>query len=732
MARTTLLTSTLLACSLFYAALFAQSWEWQNPLPQGNTLSDVTFVGENHGWAVGNLGTILYTSDGGTSWELQAAGYENLAAVEFVDTLQGWAVGGHTVLHTTNSGALWLPQAITDSATIRDIAMLDANIGWLVGGTQCYHTTNGGANWLYVSIPGDTDHVQVVFTDARHGWVLARPASVARTTDGGETWASSSMAVDWYFYSMDFVDSLTGWAAARRSVYPQYQRMAFRTTDGGLTWTNLASSTSSDLILLDFTDINHGWGIGSPMYADNTVLSYVVRTTDGGDSWSTINVVNGISWKHICVLPDSQVWTVGSAGHMQVIPEPGSLPEQISRHVSTADLKSIAFADDQLGMAVGTYIRDNGFIEFSAVMLFTTDGGGSWSRADSVPDVIILSTELLPSGLGWCVGGSAYGSSGSLWHTSNFGESWQQQALPCDDPLWDVEFVDDLHGFITCSNDYRPGHGALLQTTDGGLSWTPLYEDTTRVFHDLFALDLQTLWLTGDSGMVRFSNDGGLTWQPRDAPAIAAPFHQQLRVCFVDSLRGWLTNVYYSSLPCLGTTDGGRTWTDCGFRFNSMSFADHQYGLAVGPSGALRTMDGGLTWQPEGIPLAPSSLAAVHLLTPTQGWAVGDDGRILRYTGTLSSAPDPPILHPSAFILSAAPNPFNPSTRITFDLPVAGRVTLQIYDLTGRLVTTLANEVCAAGLHTRTFDGHALASGLYFARLQTTVHTQTQKLVLLK
>ena len=108
------------------------------------------------------------------------------------------------------------------------------------------------------------------------------------------------------------------------------------------------------------------------------------------------------------------------------------------------------------------------------------------------------------------------------------------------------------------------------------------------------------------------------------------------------------------------------------------------------------------------------------------------DGFLMCLGPETPAAVDPVFLHPSAFTLSAAPNPFNPSTRITFDLPVAGRVTLKIYDLTGRLVTTLADEVCAAGLQTRTFDGHDLASGLYFARLQISSHIQTQKLVLLK
>ncbi|HEY5499613.1 MAG TPA: YCF48-related protein [Bacteroidales bacterium] len=46
-------------------------WFWQNPLPQGNSLYGVEFISSTEGWAVGANGTILKTSDGGASWQIQ-------------------------------------------------------------------------------------------------------------------------------------------------------------------------------------------------------------------------------------------------------------------------------------------------------------------------------------------------------------------------------------------------------------------------------------------------------------------------------------------------------------------------------------------------------------------------------------------------------------------------------------------------------------------------------------
>ena len=83
------------------------------------------------------------------------------------------------------------------------------------------------------------------------------------------------------------------------------------------------------------------------------------------------------------------------------------------------------------------------------------------------------------------------------------------------------------------------------------------------------------------------------------------------------------------------------------------------------------------------------------------------------------------------------PNPFNPETSISFTLPEAGRVTLKIYDLSGREVVTLINAEKPAGSHTITWDsrdplGQAVASGVYIYRLQFKGQTQSGKMILMR
>ncbi len=86
--------------------------------------------------------------------------------------------------------------------------------------------------------------------------------------------------------------------------------------------------------------------------------------------------------------------------------------------------------------------------------------------------------------------------------------------------------------------------------------------------------------------------------------------------------------------------------------------------------------------------------------------------------------------------LNAQPNPFNPSTAISFELTTSSQVKLHVFDMRGRLVSSLCDQVFAAGSHHKVWNGcdnfgQKVASGLYFAMIEAQHQTQTIKLVLL-
>jgi hypothetical protein len=109
-----------------------------------------------------------------------------------------------------------------------------------------------------------------------------------------------------------------------------------------------------------------------------------------------------------------------------------------------------------------------------------------------------------------------------------------------------------------------------------------------------------------------------------------------------------------------------------------------------------------------------------------------DSAYLVKFSREGLAADNPFILQPSSFRLSIYPNPFNPSTTLAFTLPKSGFTIIDVYDLAGRKVQTLADGMLAAGEHRLTFNGSQLPSGIYFARLQSGEFAGTQKLLLLK
>jgi len=106
---------------------------------------------------------------------------------------------------------------------------------------------------------------------------------------------------------------------------------------------------------------------------------------------------------------------------------------------------------------------------------------------------------------------------------------------------------------------------------------------------------------------------------------------------------------------------------------------------------------------------------------------------VISSTGTQEESARPR----TGLALSHAPNPFNASTTISFTLDSPGPVRLCVFDALGRRIRTLANGPFASGLHTITWlgtdqDGHLMASGVYFLKLEALGEDRTSRLLFLK
>jgi len=108
------------------------------------------------------------------------------------------------------------------------------------------------------------------------------------------------------------------------------------------------------------------------------------------------------------------------------------------------------------------------------------------------------------------------------------------------------------------------------------------------------------------------------------------------------------------------------------------------------------------------------------------------------YVGYQDTSECPPLsitdnLIPIIYNLSSPyPNPFNPTTTISFSIPQSNMVSINIYDITGKLVTTLINEQLNIGYHSINWDGTNQSSGMYLVKMESGEYIETQKLLLVK
>jgi len=101
--------------------------------------------------------------------------------------------------------------------------------------------------------------------------------------------------------------------------------------------------------------------------------------------------------------------------------------------------------------------------------------------------------------------------------------------------------------------------------------------------------------------------------------------------------------------------------------------------------------------------------------------------------GTAASAPGGGSTIPVKFDLSQNfPNPFNPTTAISFQLSAVSDVRLVVYDILGREVAVLVNERKAPGKYQTTFNASGLASGVYFCRIQAGHFVDTKQMLVVK
>jgi photosystem II stability/assembly factor-like uncharacterized protein len=571
-------------------------WTWQNNPPP--ILTKVHFLNGQKGWALGVLGTVARTTNGGTTWtgtsiHLSAS---DLLSIFFVNETTGWIAGEDGVLFkSTDGGTTWSPQNSGKTGPLNQVYFINPDTGWIAGSNFILRTFNGGATWTAsTSTPAtNASFFAVHFNADGTGW--AAGSSLRKSVDFGVTWSAVNALPTGSFQRwISFANADTGWSAGDDGTI-------LKSTNAGETWTLEASGTDEEIIALRV--------LGTQGAVAIDTRGDVLKTTNGGINWTKTHSSDAFNVRTAAAVWNADTaWAVDEVGAVFRTTNGGtSWPLQSEARCDLqCDLQSVFFADTSTGWAAGD----------SGVIVKTTNGGAVWARQPSGVKTFFKAVHFPHPDTGWVVG-----RTGTILKSLNGGATWTAQTSGTTQDLAGAHFLNGGLGWAV------GGGGTILKTTNGGAVWTSQSQGTLTLNVVRF-LDASRGWAAGNSGRIYKTTNGGTNWSQQTSGVTAGLSGMH----FLDTLNGWVSGTGV----LLKTTDGGANWTEVaasGSRY--VRFLDYRNGWA-----GDKTTDGGQTWvtQPT-LPVGSSGGFATtnpvggdaFFVDINHGWAVGFRGSILRY-----------------------------------------------------------------------------------------------------
>lgn len=702
-------------------------WKWLHPTPQGNVLRWCKLWDANTWYAVGNEGTFIKTTDGGAHWNIS---YEagnllspgnRLAAIHdahFFDRNAGVLIGfWGTISRTTDGGQTFSRQQVVAEDTWQSLSFVNSTTGYMCGyitpawSGRLMKTTDAGISWVPITSVPTAANVPFLSVSSPNDTLIVIGCSsgnIIRSTDGGNSWSSPINAGSQYYLDrMRFANRDTGFASG-------YGTFSV-TTDGGITWTARTTGLPLNYSYLDVDIVRQ----------ESTLIvfltghdRYLYRSSNLGVSWDTVNFVgenqsalfSGLSSDF---LNAEQFLTVGVSGMINMRSDAGRMSYTYAVKAS-GDVYDI-WTDQETGRVITVGVPSP---SGNDQILSSSDDGETWS-VQPVNSGATFKSICMVEGT---TTGYIAGSSGQVWKSGDGGESWTNVSFPSAANLEKVDFVNKDTGWVFGAS------GTIFKTTNGGINWVQqTASGVTASILSADMIDATTGWFVGgwtlnQNGTVCKTTDGGSTWvfQNADFGSFVDIFDIQM----LDSNSGFLSGEYGRIRK---TTNGGATWNTVltpftGYAHTKLNFTDMQNGF-VSASGSftMKTTNGGTTWQIDRTPTDMGIPDGRPLRMPFHSGGGGLGVTIFRYVDstTVGVSLEWNGIVPSSYTLGQNyPNPFNPTTTIEFSLPQAGRVSLKVFDILGREVSTLVDEMdLNPGTMRSTFDASQLTSGVYFYSL---------------
>ncbi len=250
------------------------TWSNQNP----NIFVNATdFYSGTAGIAVGDAGTIFKTTNNGIAWSNRASGTsEDLNGVFCFDANTYWAVGNNgTVINSIDGGTTWSAQNTGINDRLNAVWFITTTNGFAIGENGVLlTTTDGGASWN-TGLQGTRNLNAITFVSANTGYIVGNNGTIFITSDGGLSWVAQNSAFGSNLNAISF-------SGSNGVIAGQGGRVQL-TTDAGATWNSIGSIVGVDLFGARMESATEAVVAGNG--------GNILRTNDAGATW--VSVVSG-------------------------------------------------------------------------------------------------------------------------------------------------------------------------------------------------------------------------------------------------------------------------------------------------------------------------------------------------------------------------------------------------------------------------------------------------------
>jgi photosystem II stability/assembly factor-like uncharacterized protein len=586
----------------------SSGWLWGNPLPQGNTLRAMTFSGPT-GYAVGDFGTLLKTTDAGDTWTgLPAGTFSNLTEVQAVDANTVVAGGGCVARISKDGGTSFSRIAFTpvesscpDGSRLAALWYVNPNHGYLALTDGSVFETNDGIQFATkTALPGSRQAggsvlpTDIAFVSDTTGFATTTDGNIFQTTDSGVTWKSVNNT-NRPVKALTFASDKIGYAVGDQSLF-------LKTTDGGATWSakDIGGTAPQNLTAVRFAD-------DRTCVVTTDAGTLLGITTDGGTTFAfptpSTDPILAAGFA-----TGTRLAAAGRQGSTVVSDDTGANFRPIGGRLTGK------FTRIRAGRVAGSAYAPGP----NATLGKTVDGGKTWTRGNvtTTADVLDVSFPSINDGYALDVSGGLFrtSSGGQFWKTLDTGSTARPGAVYAPS----AETVMAI------------GPTGVRRSTDGGGSFVAVKGDAVARTK-LGEADRagSAIVAYGGQDLIR-STDNGKTWAALKKPGRYVKRGKRLvnrlgirNADFVDADNGFLLD---TSGRLFRTKNGGKAWAELpGTGTNAargMSFSSAQKGyLVISTFGdvrqatgfLLRTDDGGATWHPQFVvsnPIADGGVAA--------------------------------------------------------------------------------------------------------------------------